>query len=194
MSEEPHYKVCMLGDSGVGKTALVNIVSDNVFTEPHVATVGSQFIALPLEIGKDKITLEVWDTAGQEVYRALVGFYARDAKGAFLVCDVTDEKSFQSLDQWLTFVRESSSDVKVIVFANKIDLENERVVSSDAIKGWATSHEVEVIEGSAKQSRNTKEAFEKMGEMLLESGGGNAADTVDIQKGEDQGKRKKKCC
>ena len=84
--------------------------------------------------------------------------------------------------------------MKVIVFANKIDLENERVVTSDALKGWAQSHEVEMIEGSAKQSRNTKEAFEKMGEMLLESGGGNAADTVDIQKGEDQGKRKKKCC
>jgi small GTP-binding protein len=67
MSEDAHYKVVMLGDSGVGKTALVNRISEGVFTDSHVPTVGSQFIALPLEINKRKMTLELWDTAGQEV-------------------------------------------------------------------------------------------------------------------------------
>jgi hypothetical protein len=113
MMEDPHYKVVMLGDSGVGKTALVNRISEGVFTDSHVPTVGSQFIALPLDLGGKKLTLELWDTAGQEVYRSLVGFYTREAIG----------------------------------FANKVDLDAQRVVSSDVIRDFVRAQGIEIIEG-----------------------------------------------
>lgn len=190
MGEDPHYKVVMLGDSGVGKTALVNRISEGVFTESHVPTVGSQFIALPLEIGKRKLTLELWDTAGQEVYRSLVGFYTREAKGAFLVCDVTSEQSFQGLGEWIDFVNSQAPGVKIIIFANKIDLEDDRTVSSDQLKEFAGQRGIELIEGSAKLGQQTTDAFEKMGEMMLTTEGNVSAD-VKIEK--DNDKKKKKC-
>jgi len=167
MTEDPHYKVVMLGDSGVGKTALVNRISEGAFTDSHVPTVGSQFIALPLEINKTKMTLELWDTAGQEVYRSLVGFYTREAKGAFLVCDVTSESSFEGLPEWIRFVNEQAPGVKVIIFANKCDLDDQRVVASDRLSQFASSQKVDLVEGSAKLGQNTTDAFEKMGEMML---------------------------
>jgi small GTP-binding protein len=191
MSEDPHYKVVMLGDSGVGKTALVNRISEGVFTDSHVPTVGSQFIALPLEINKRKMTLELWDTAGQEVYRSLVGFYTREAKGAFLVCDVTSETTFEGLPEWLKFVNEQAPGVRVIIFANKCDLEDQRVVATERLQQFAGSQKVNVIEGSAKLGQNTTDAFEKMGEMML-SMESNVAAPVTIK--EEPRKKKKSCC
>jgi small GTP-binding protein len=194
MMEDPHYKVVMLGDSGVGKTALVNRISEGVFTDSHVPTVGSQFIALPLDLGGRKLTLELWDTAGQEVYRSLVGFYTREAKGAFLCFDVTNESSFQGLPEWIKFVNEQAGGVKVIIFANKIDLDAQRVVSSDTIRDFARTQGIEIVEGSAKLGQNTTDAFEKMGELML-STAANAEPTVVIE-AEDKKKKKEKggCC
>ena len=189
MSEDPHYKIVMLGDSGVGKTALVTRISESVFTEESTPTVGAQFIPLPVEIDKRKLTLELWDTAGQEVYRSLVGFYTREAKGAFLVFDVTSDASFQGLSEWIKFVTEQAPNVKIIIFANKCDLDN-RAISSDAIKEFANSHGIDVFEGSAKTGQSTVEAFEKMGEMMLDSEG-NAASQIAIETPGDPKKKKK---
>jgi small GTP-binding protein len=191
MADEPHYKVVMLGDSGVGKTALVNRISEGVFTDTHVPTVGSQFIALPLEINKRRITLELWDTAGQEVYRSLVGFYTREAKGAFLVFDVTQETTFEGLPEWIKFVNEQAPGVKIIIFANKIDLEEQRVVTAERIQQVAASHKVEVIEGSAKVGQNTTDAFEKMGELMMATES-NVASAVIIRP--EPKKTSKRCC
>jgi small GTP-binding protein len=194
MGEDPHYKVVMLGDSGVGKTALVNRISEGVFTDSHVPTVGSQFIALPLEINKKKMTLELWDTAGQEVYRSLVGFYTREAKGAFLVFDVTSETTYDGLPEWIKFVTEQAPGVKIIIFANKCDLESKRVIASEKIQSFAQLQKVELIEGSAKLGQNTTDAFEKMGEMLLTAeSSGLAAVPIRDELGQ-KGKKKGGCC
>jgi small GTP-binding protein len=194
MGDDPHYKVVMLGDSGVGKTALVNRISEGAFSESHVPTVGSQFIALPLEVGQRKMTLELWDTAGQEVYRSLVGFYTREAKGAFLVFDVTNDQTFQGLPEWIKFVNEQAPGVKIIIFANKVDLEDQRVIASDKIQDFARMNSVELVEGSAKLGQNTTDAFEKMGELMLSSSS-SAAAPVTIR-GDDlkKEKGKKGCC
>jgi small GTP-binding protein len=193
MIEDPHYKVVMLGDSGVGKTALVNRISEGVFTDSHVPTVGSQFIALPLDLGGRKLTLELWDTAGQEVYRSLVGFYTREAKGAFLCFDVTSEQSYQGLPEWIKFVNEQAAGVKVIIFANKIDLESQRVVSPETIRDFARSQGIELVEGSAKLGQNTTDAFEKMGELML-STSSNAGQAVVIEADDSKKKQKGNCC
>jgi small GTP-binding protein len=168
MGDGPHYKVVMLGDSGVGKTALVNRIAEGAFTDAHVPTIGSQFFALPLDFENHRMTLELWDTAGQEVYRSLVGFYAREAKGAFLVFDVTQDGTFDGLSEWIRFAEERAPGLKIIIFANKIDLVDARAIESEAIHKFATSHQVECIEGSAKTGQGTVDAFEKMGELMLQ--------------------------
>jgi small GTP-binding protein len=192
MGDNPHYKVVMIGDSGVGKTALVNRISEGAFSDSHVPTVGSQFIALPLEVGNRKMTLELWDTAGQEVYRSLVGFYTREAKGAFLVLDVTSEPTFEGLSQWIKFVTEQAPGVKVILFANKVDLEEQRVISSARLQDFARENGVDLVEGSAKLGQNTTDAFEKMGELMLSTTAAESAPVSIV--GDDQGKGKKKGC
>jgi small GTP-binding protein len=169
MRPELRFKVVMIGDTGVGKTAVVNRMSEGSFLTDHIPTVGSQFITMDLIVEGQKICFELWDTAGQEVYRSLVGFYARDASGALIVADLTLQSSFDSLPEWVKFIRTESPDVKIVIFGNKSDLIQQRVLSNAVFTKFAASNGVDFLEGSAKTGQNVADAFEKMGDLLLSS-------------------------
>jgi small GTP-binding protein len=79
MSRNPHAKVIMLGDSGAGKTSLVKRMAQNTFSSEHSATIVVNQ-SIDVCIHGDTMMLDVWDTAGQEVYRSLVSFYARETQ------------------------------------------------------------------------------------------------------------------
>lgn len=186
------FKVVMIGDSGVGKTALVSRMTEDSFNQAHVPTIGSQFSAIPQNIRGRQAVLEVWDTAGQEVYRSLVNFYTREAKGAFLAFDVTSLASFQSLSGWVDFINESK-DVKIILVANKCDLDAQRAVDSETVRQFAASKGIEVFETSALTGQGVSDAFGKMAEVLLENAGDlDEGETIPVNlTGQKQGKR---CC
>ena len=192
MTQENHFKIVMLGNSGVGKTALVERVTDDVFVDSHVPTVGAQYVSLNLTIDNNDITLEIWDTAGQEVFRSLVGFYARDAKGAFLLFDVTEKQSFDDLKQWVEFANDQAAGAKIILFGNKIDLNEKRVVSSEDISKFAESMNLTVYEGSAKTGQGVRDAIEGMADMVLAATQKDTtAVTMDLKKKQEN---KKGCC
>jgi small GTP-binding protein len=161
------FKVVMLGNSGVGKTALVNQISQNTFHPNHIPTVGSQFVMIEVTVGGTSLLFEVWDTAGQEVYRSLVGFYARDSRGAFIVMDITSHRSFTALADWIRFVHTEAPEAKLVIFANKADLKSERVVGTEEIATFAKQNNCDFVEGSARTGMNVSDAFVKMGELIL---------------------------
>jgi small GTP-binding protein len=171
MAEEHRFKIVMIGDSGVGKTAVVSRMSHSAFLPNHVPTVGSQFVTIEFTVEEQHLIFEVWDTAGQEVYRSLVGFYARDAKGAFLVFDVTSQNSFASLPNWIKFIQSESPAVKVIIFGNKTDLSGHRRISANQAQEFASANQCAYVEGSAKTGMGVSDAFGKMGELLLAASG-----------------------
>jgi small GTP-binding protein len=189
-SDVPHFKVVLLGNSGVGKTALVERASEDIFQTSHVPTVGAQFISLELQIGGKPCVLELWDTAGQEVFRSLVGFYARDARGSFVLFDVTNPKSFEDLGRWLEFINENAPEAKIILFGNKTDLGEERQIRRAQAEEFAQKHRVIYYEGSAKTGECVSEAFDRMTEVL--SGGHEVVQQkVELS---STSKKKKGCC
>jgi small GTP-binding protein len=189
--DSPHYKVVLLGNSGVGKTALVERASEDIFQSSHVPTVGAQFISLELQTGGKPCILDLWDTAGQEVFRSLVGFYARDAKGAFVLFDVTSPESFEDLKKWLDFIGENAPEAKIILFGNKIDLAESREVKKAQGQEFADKHHVLYYEGSAKTGETVSEAFDRMIEiMAVES----TVSKINVDLSVDTKKKKKGCC
>jgi small GTP-binding protein len=168
MASDPalRFKIVMIGDSGVGKTAIVSRMSQGVFLPDHIPTVGAQFVTGNLNIDGNRLPFELWDTAGQEVYRSLVGFYARDARGALVVVDVTSRPSFDSLAEWLRFVKGESTEVKIVLFANKIDLVEQRVLTSEQLKAFADQNGLDLFQGSAKTGQAVPDAFERLGDMM----------------------------
>ena len=88
-------KVVIIGESGVGKSSLLVRHVNNEFEESHNVTIGGAFVQLLVEIGDDKITLDIWDTAGQEKYRSLMSLYFRQALAAVVAYDISNADSFE---------------------------------------------------------------------------------------------------
>ena len=194
MTDFKQYKVVMLGNSGVGKTAIVERISNSEFNEVHVPTVGAQFVSLDFKLDTCKVTIELWDTAGQEVFRSLVGFYSRDACGAFLVADLTSKTTFEELDKWVDFIKENATDTKIILFGNKTDLVENRVISEGELSYYAQQHGFCYMEGSAKTGENISDAFSKMAELVNDEKPNSQQNPIQLNTNKKDKKDKKKCC
>tara|TARA_B110000305_G_C19079645_1_gene465587 strand:- start:108 stop:512 length:405 start_codon:yes stop_codon:yes gene_type:complete len=95
---EALYKIVLLGDSGAGKTSLLLRFSNDVFNINSPCTVGVDFKIKTLKVDERLIKMQIWDTAGQERFRSISQSYFRNAHGCIAVYDVTNRKSFESLE------------------------------------------------------------------------------------------------
>ncbi|KAG6660852.1 hypothetical protein I3843_03G129700 [Carya illinoinensis] len=93
-------KVIVLGDSGVGKTSLMNQYVYNKFSQRYKATIGADFVTKEVQIDDKLVTLQIWDTAGQERFQSLGSAFYRGAECCVLVYDVNAHKSFETLNTW----------------------------------------------------------------------------------------------
>ncbi|KAK8895773.1 Ras- protein Rab-31 [Tritrichomonas musculus] len=120
-----HAKVVLAGASGVGKTSISNRAFEGAFSEDTKPTVGSGFMKGTINTPRGKVTLEVWDTAGQEHFSSLVPIFFNRASVVILVYDITDMTSFNRIDHYVTMVNDKANDDCIIVLAgNKKDLVN----------------------------------------------------------------------
>ncbi|XP_011622521.1 ras-related protein Rab7 isoform X2 [Amborella trichopoda] len=143
-------KVIVLGDSGVGKTSLMNQYVNKKFSHQYKATIGADFVTKELQIEDRLVTLQIWDTAGQERFQSLgVAFY-RGADCCVLVYDVNVLKSFDNLDNWHE------------EFLNQ--------VSEKKAKDWCASNgNIPYFETSAKEDYNVDPAFLSVARIALAS-------------------------
>ena len=156
------FKFLMIGDTGVGKTSLVHRLCLNEFKESIESTIGLEYMIYKLLISDTKIQLQIWDTAGQEQYRSLGRSYYRDALGVLIVFSFNDQKSVDRLDEWISDAKNYCHPcVRILLVGNKIDLEEDRVVSKSEIEAFAKKRKLEYIETSAKININVQEAFYK---------------------------------
>lgn len=165
-------KVIILGDSGVGKTSLMNQYVNRKFSNQYKATIGADFLTKELLVEDRLVTMQIWDTAGQERFQSLgVAFY-RGADCCVLVFDVTAPNSFKSLDSWRDeFLIQASprnpENFPFVVIGNKIDLEN-RTVSTKRAHGWCqTKNNIPYFETSAKEATNVEQAFQTVAKDAL---------------------------
>ncbi|XP_029108946.1 ras-related protein Rab-7a isoform X2 [Scleropages formosus] len=136
-------KVIILGDSGVGKTSLMNQYVNKKFSNQYKATIGADFLTKEVMVDDRLVTMQIWDTAGQERFQSLgVAFY-RGADCCVLVYDVTAPNTFKTLDSWRDefLIQASPRDPEnfpFVVLGNKIDLENRQVCGQDPSSGHST--------------------------------------------------------
>jgi len=160
------YKIIILGDSGVGKTSLLNQYVNGRYTQQYRATVGADFMAKEVMIDDRVVNLQIWDTAGQERFQSLGPAFYRGADCCVLVYDITNQKSFESLDSWRDeFLMQGNpkdpENFPFIVLGNKCDKEGERKVAKSGAEKWCKNHgSVEIFETSAKDNVNVESAFQ----------------------------------
>jgi len=167
------FKVILLGDSGVGKTSLMERYVNKKFDAQYKATIGADFMTKEIEVNNTVVTLQIWDTAGQERFQSLGNAFYRGADCCILVFDVCIQKSFENLDNWRT---EFSIQANIIdqnhfpfvVLGNKVDKPDQRVVSAKEAARWCQENgELQYFETSAKESLNVDQAFHAIAKFAL---------------------------
>ena len=163
-------KVVFLGDTAVGKSSIFQRFCKNIFTDDLPNTIGGAYMQQKVTLKKGiSLKMHLWDTGGEERFRAMAPLYYRDANAAVLVYDVSNKASFDSIQYWLN---ELDSKVKqdglVLALAgNKCDLpDNKKQVTTLSAKGLAENHKLIFTETSAKTGEGVNTLFNLLSEEI----------------------------
>ena len=137
-NRKKHFKVAVIGDPDVGKSSLMKKFTKMSFNKDYGKTVGAQFSALDCEIEGYKIRLSLWDITGGDEFHFLRPSLLKNSKAAIIVYSLEDNKlgkeSFNHIPGWYKIVREYSEDIPIYLFANKLDLVDEKILDKTKIK------------------------------------------------------------
>ena len=142
--ELPTIKVCVLGETGVGKTCISSKLTKgdnyvhNYLEEP---TIGASFMCKRYDYKDKYYRINIWDTAGQERYRSLASMYYRGVVVALLVYDVTNYDSWNELDYWIGELRKNTPNSTIIVIGNKFDLKEDIKVDGSDIDEFINKYD-----------------------------------------------------
>ena len=166
------FKIVLIGDGAVGKTSIRRRYMGEGFKTDFLATMGADFAYLKTKIDGYNIEWSIWDLAGQPAFRGVMKSYYKGAMGALAIYDVTQPKSLDSLDSWVTEVRELAdtfSDLPVVLVGNKIDLRPEIPSSLNTLQGFVKSKSLnaDFVETSAKTGEAIEEAFAKLARKVI---------------------------
>ncbi|XP_058494929.1 ras-related protein Rab-3B [Solea solea] len=161
------FKLLIIGNSSVGKTSFLFRYADDSFSNSFVSTVGIDFKVKTVYRNDKRIKLQIWDTAGQERYRTITTAYYRGAMGFILMYDITNEESFNAVQDWATQIKTYSWDnAQVIMVGNKCDMDEERIVPPEKGKHLADQLGFEYYEASAKENINVRQVFERLVDII----------------------------
>ena len=181
MSEDCVYKVLLLGDSTVGKTCFLMRYTDKTFQEAHMSTIGLDYRLKNMQLANGKnIKLQIWDTAGQDRFRAITKNYYKGANGILLIYDITSTPTYENVRNWISQIKEEASPhVVIYIVGNKIDLVNSRKVKTEDGQKLADEFKLNFFESSAKSGENINEIFDSLVNKIddvyskIEETGGN---------------------
>lgn len=156
------FKICLIGDSGVGKTTLVKKYIDNVFQDDgSAATIGMDFHTKIQHIYDKDIKLQIWDVSGDHKFQYILELYCKNCQGIVLMFDVSKYCSFANLTYWLKYISKYIPvDFPKIIIGCKTDLKRE--ISYEEALTFAQDRNIEYVETSAKLGKNIENAFGKI--------------------------------
>ena len=197
MEEEIVYKVLLLGDSSVGKTCFLLRYCDKSFQDVHLSTIGLDYRLKSMTLKNNKnIKLQIWDTAGQDRFRAITKNYYKGANGIILIYDVTNMQTYENVKNWISQIKEEASpNVIIYLVGNKIDVPDEqRLIKAEDGQKIADEFNLPFKEASAKDGTNVNEIFQELLEEIDEKYA-----KIEVPKGERKnqlftGKKKKSRC
>ena len=194
-SEKDELKCILLGESGVGKTCLINALIGLGFNPNEISSISSSYVTKKIIIGDKSYKVNLWDTIGQEEYHSLTKIFIKNSQLVFFVYDITNRKSFEKLDFWYNTTMEVLGEDAVIGFiGNKEDLYTKEEVKEEEIEKYAQEKKAPFKYTSALTPSSFEiflqkqvEAYIKKTEGIVENVGGKKLNTKKDNKS-------KKCC
>ena len=166
-----NLKVVLVGESGVGKTSIIAQFTSNTFDPDCVTSLSAQYISKTMEFPnvQKAIKFDIWDTAGQEKYRAIAKIFYKDAKVIVLCYDITDQKSFDAIkNYWHNTIKTTGDpDAILALVANKNDLYNKAAIKDEEGAEYARSIGAIFQSTSAKSDTGITTLFENIGQKFF---------------------------
>ena len=164
------FKLIVLGDISVGKTSFINRFIENKFILEHKCTLNAENYRKTIRIDNSTIAdLTIWDTAGEERFRAFTKTFYNDAHGAFIMFDITNKNSFNKIESWIKDVQEiAPPDCVIMIIGNKTDLNHNRVIEFNQLRELSEKYKTLFSEVSAKIGSNIALAFEQLTFKIIE--------------------------
>lgn len=194
------FKFLLIGNGAVGKTSLVRRLCRDQFEDDMEMTVGVEFLTKNLTVNDVDVRLQIWDTAGQERYRSIGKAYYRNSLGVLVVFSLSDHESFEALDWWFKEARQyCHPKAKILLVGNKVDLVNERCVTTAEAEAFARAHSAQYLESSAKENTNVHEAFLTVANEVYRAVASreiviNQPGAPDLSQMQRQEEKHRKCC
>jgi Ras-related protein Rab-6A len=158
--EEIKYKLIVIGDENVGKTAILNRFKNNQFSAIYEPTVGLDFQSIPIVIDEQSVTLLLYDTAGQEKFKSLIPLYTNEANIILLIYDISNIDSFNNIGKWYDSLNNiNKEEVIFALVGNKSDLDYNRKVKKEEAEKYANDHHYIFQEVSALTGEGIQELF-----------------------------------
>ncbi|EKX44929.1 hypothetical protein GUITHDRAFT_175448 [Guillardia theta CCMP2712] len=158
-------KVIVVGDAGVGKSAIVQMFHSkgSHYPRQYNMTTGCDFVMKEIKVPESDYTVElhIYDCAGQSVFKDLTSQYWKNSNIVIFVYDVTKPESFQNLGEWLDLVRKKCPEKVLpgVVVANKVDLEDRVKVHTTEGAEFARNNSLEFCQISAFRDINVESPF-----------------------------------
>lgn len=181
---DPKNKIVMLGDSGVGKTSLVNKWIKGTYSAATPPTIGAAYMQTVFSYDGKDYKIQIWDTAGEEKYRAMAPVYAQGSFGAVIVVDITRENAFETLDSWIEMARKDD-DIPIIVAGNKYDLESEKKIDFEMANKACEARNLQYLETSAQSGYGVEDLFGELLRQAFEKRAANiqvSTSIIDVEK------------
>lgn len=169
VNEELMVKIIVLGNGSVGKTSLATRFAKNTFKSEYQPSIGVNLMVKMVAYQDQFVKVLVFDTAGQEFMSSLRKQHYTGANGAVIVFDITSRASFDDLHKWVNEVKDEVGDLKTVFVGNKVDLQDDRVVSFDEAFAYTMSMKGEYLESSAKEDVGVNDIFQSFIEAVVKS-------------------------
>ena len=201
MAEPEGIKITLIGNSGVGKTSIINQYIDQTFDEANAATIGANYSEKTITKNNKEYELNIWDTAGQEKFHSVGKHFYKDAYIVCLVYDITSQDSLEQLETiWYPDIKKYGEKYTILaVVGNKSDLyENDNLADENQAKEFAQSINATFMLTSAKTGDGIEKLFDTLVDKFLSSDFNSKYKEMKQIKGEikvlkpNEGEKKKK--
>ena len=194
--EQEGIKIILVGETGTGKTSLINTAVGKKFNESEKSSVHCSYVKLKKEIDDMEYTIDLWDTIGQERFRSLTKVFFKNSEIVIFVFDITNKESFDDLDYWFKTIEDKlGNEIIKGLAANKQDLFENQEVDDDTIKQYAFKKGIKYEFTTAKNPDNFNKLLEQLLIEYLKTGISKERKKIVGKKlKKKKGGKKNKCC